>query len=461
MLDKVKRYIQQNNMIDAGESVVVGVSGGADSMCLLSVLMELSIPVNVVHINHMLRGKDADDDMAYVENFCKSKGIKCFSFSYDVEAKAKAEKLSCEEAGRMVRYEAFHQVMKETGSGKIAVAHNAGDNAETILHNLFRGTGIKGLTGIPPVRDEIIRPLLCVTRHEIEEYLKARQIDYRTDITNSQDIYTRNKLRNTVLPYISENINANAIGHINMAGAMLGEVNEYIEAEGDKAYTNVVKCAENKVQIETKSFAVLHNVMQKYIVRRAIEHITDSLKDITYIHIDSVLSLFENEVGKSVNLPYNIIARRTYDTVEIVKIEENDEISRGDTYIEIKNFGEFLVNEKGEKLIVSPFSKDEWNSLENKYEEKIYTKWLDCDILKANLVIRTRKTGDYIIVDNKGSKKKIKDLFIDLKIPRQDRDDVLLVAKESEIVWIIGHRINYKYKVTKETKDIIKLEYLK
>lgn len=460
MLDKVRRYIENNNMLDDGDTVVVGVSGGADSMCLLSVLLELGVNVYVVHINHMLRGKDAEEDMVYVENFCNSKGIKCFSFSYDVEKYAKENKLSCEEAGRKIRYEAFYNVMKENNCAKIAIAHNAGDNAETILHNLFRGTGIKGMTGISPKRGEIIRPLLCVEREEIERYLAERNITYRTDATNALDIYTRNRIRNTIVPYAKDNINSNVVGHINMAGQMLGEINEYITLEGDKMYEKCVVIKDNRAHIMTTEFNLLHTVIQKYIVRKALLNVSDSLKDITYNHIEMVLELFKNGVGKYVKLPYKIIARRTYDSVFIEKKLGNDKEYAGEeVFVNIDNYGEFIIGKNGGKLVVSNFSKDEWNQMENKYEEKIYTKWLDCDILERNLVIRTRKTGDYIIVDNKGSRKKIKDLFIDMKIPKEARDKVLLLANGEEILWIIGYRINYEYKVTEDTKDIIKLEY--
>ncbi len=451
-------------MLDEGQSVVVGVSGGADSMCLLSVMLELGIQVSVVHINHMLRGKAADNDMAYVENFCKENDIKCYSFSYDVESLAKEKKMSCEEAGRLVRYEAFYRVLKETGSDKIAVAHNAGDNAETILHNLFRGTGIKGLCGILPKRDYIIRPLLCVDREEIEGYLRERNICYCNDATNSQDIYTRNKIRNTVLTYVKENINSNAANHITMAGQMLGEIDDFVESEGGKLYDSCVVCEDYRAHVMAAEFDSLHIVIKKYIVRRAVAGIAGSLKDITFTHIANVLDLFSNEVGKSVKLPYNVVARRTYDGVCIEKQLEKRAFNvenRGMLLAEIKNFGEFSLGENGEKLIVSPFSRKQWDDLENKYEEKIYTKWLDCVILDRNLVIRTRKTGDFIVVDSKGSKKKIKDLFIDLKIPKEQRDEVLLLADGNEIVWIIGHRINYNFRVTKDTKEIVKLEYKK
>lgn len=460
MLDKVKRYIKFNNMLEDGDSVVVGVSGGADSMCLLSVLIELGFDVKVVHINHMIRGEDADEDMRYVEKFCEDKGIKCFSFSYDVESIAKEKKLSCEEAGRWLRYETFYKVMKENACEKIAVAHNAGDNAETILHNLFRGTGIKGLVGILPNRDQIVRPLLCVTREEIEAYLESKNITYRIDATNFENIYTRNKIRNTVLSYAKDNINKNVVEHITNAGQMIKEIDDFVSKEGDKAYEEFASLKDGKVYIRIEGFMDLHPVIKKYIIRKGILSVTESLKDITFTHIANVLELFSSTVSKSVNLPYELVARRTYEEVVLEKLVKCQSCNENNTYVEIDSYGEFSVGLKGEKLLVTKCSLEEWEGLENKYEEKIYTKWLDCDILDRNLVIRTRRTGDYIVVDDKGSRKKIKTLFIDLKIPKEQRDEVLLLADGNEIVWIIGHRINYNFRITKDTKEIIRLEYM-
>ncbi len=459
MLDKVRKYIQLNNLLENGEAAVVGVSGGADSICLLSVLLELGVKVYVVHVNHCLRGLAADKDMAYVEEFCKARGVECHTFSYDIEKIAREKKISCEEAGRLVRYEAFYKVMEQVDAKKIAVAHNAGDNAETILHNLFRGTGVKGLAGIPAKRGEIIRPLLCVNRKEIEGYLRERQIEYCEDATNFQDIYTRNKIRNKVIPYITENINLNATEHINAAGRMLCDIDEYISKEGIQLFEKTAVCDKEGVSLDVQQFTKLHNVMKAFIVRRAIVMLAESLKDISYTHIESVITLFDNEVGKKINLPYGIIAKKDYTKVRLYKEPENSEENSSEPWVKIRTFGEFFLGENGKKLVVSRFSKEEWNNRSDKYEEKIYTKWLDCDILGRNLVIRTRKTGDYIVVDDKGSRKKLKDLFIDIKLPKEERDKVLLLADGNEILWIVGHRINYNCRITEETKDIIMVEY--
>lgn len=458
MLEKVKNYIRKLNMIEDGESVVVGVSGGADSMCLLNMLNALGIKVFVVHINHMIRGKDALNDMQYVENFCKDKGIECYSFSYEVERIAKEEKISCEEAGRILRYKTFYEVMEKTGAGKIAVAHNAGDNAETILHNLFRGTGMKGLTGITPKRDCIIRPLLCLEREEIIAYLKNENIEYCNDSTNDEDIYTRNKIRHNILGYGKAHINEKIIDHVCLAGEILSEADDFIEIESEKAYKNITVNTEDSLDINVDEFKLLHTVLQKSIIRKAINHMAGRLKDITSDHIISVIELFDRQVGKSVNLPYEIIAVRKYNQVQIKKNFKKNE-KNVCVNVDIDGYGTYQLNDG--IFEIYPYDMDKWAVKDDKYEEKMYTKYLDCGILGCKLAIRTRKTGDYIIVDSKGSKKKIKDLFIDMKIPKEERDNVLLLAKDNEIIWIIGGRINYQYRITEDTKEIVKIIYSK
>lgn len=235
-LIKVRKYMEQFNMAEKGESVIVGVSGGADSVCLYKILLELKnyfdIDIIAVHIHHGIRGEEADRDMNFVENMCNNDGVKFRYYKYDVPGYAKTNGLSEEEAGRTLRYKAFDEVAKELISNgrsvKIAVAHNRNDSAETFIHNLCRGSGLKGLAGIPCKNGSIIRPVLCLTREEIEMYLSEHNITHIDDSTNFTEDYTRNKIRHRVLPYLSENINDNSISHICQAADELREIEDYL-----------------------------------------------------------------------------------------------------------------------------------------------------------------------------------------------------------------------------------------
>ncbi len=476
MLKKVCEYIKNNTMLDRQQTIVLGVSGGADSMSLLSVLLELrkeyELNIVVVHINHGLRGEEANQDMDYVESFCRDRNIEFRKNIYDIGRIAKENHISTEEAGRMKRYEAFYTVLHEYEEisgikGKIAVAHNMDDSSETVLFNLFRGTGLKGLTGIPPARDSIIRPLLCVSRKEIEEYLKASGIEYRTDKTNFEDEYTRNKIRLNLLPYIEENINTCAKEHIQNTANMLSEIDGYLEEQGRAAYEETTrKSKDESITINQIQYIEYHKVIRRIILRNAIYDIAGKLKDITLTHIEDVMELMNRQVGKSINLPYNIKAVRTYEGITIKKITnpkvENDVngvfIDIGEALEDVMNEG---VLEKeisitlDEKMVIKKSSLEQADFTEN-----LYTKWLDYDILSGSLSIRSRKQGDYMIIDSFGNRKKIKDILINLKVPSEQRDSILMLAKESEVFWIIGYRISESCKVRKQTKNIIKMEYI-
>ena len=463
MRNKVLKYIKENRMIEAGESVVAGVSGGADSMCLLHILAslkeELSFSLAVVHVHHGIRGETADRDALFVEKYCRQREIPFFLYNYDVPALAKTWGMSCEEAGRKDRYESFQEVLKKTapdGTGKIAVAHNADDGAETVLLNLFRGCGIKGLCGIQPVREQIIRPILCLSRKEIEQYDLDNNIEYVTDETNLLEEYTRNKIRLGIMPRITEGINDRALEHINMTAESLMEINDYMEYQCSRVFDELVRETENCLYIDAEGFSKLHIAMKRQLVKTCIYKVAGRAKDITRDHMESVLALFHMQVGKSVNLPYKMVAVREYGQVSLkVSQERLERLERHqEKATDINNTGTYVARCGGHtvELVVE---RDVFDPAI--FNENQYTKWIDCDIIKSNLQLRTRRQGDYIVVDSKGSRKKLKDYFIDQKIPKEQRDSVPLIADGSEILWIIGHRLSWSYKVDENSKNILRL----
>ena len=324
-LIKVRKYMEQFNMAEKGESVIVGVSGGADSVCLYKILLELKnyfdIDIIAVHIHHGIRGEEADRDMNFVENMCKNDGVKFRCYKYDVPGYAKTNGLSEEEAGRTLRYKAFDEVAKELISNgrsvKIAVAHNRNDSAETFIHNLCRGSGLKGLAGIPYKNGSIIRPVLCLTRKEIEMYLSEHNITHIDDSTNFTEDYTRNKIRHRVLPYLSENINDNSISHICQAADELREIEDYLSEVTNYMYENIVSEHNNCIYINRKALACEKEIIQKRIVRACIEKAAEKLKDITRKHIEDVIDLCGRQTGRYIMLPYGIIARVQYDNIII------------------------------------------------------------------------------------------------------------------------------------------------
>ena len=449
MKKKVLEFIRKNKLVKKGNSVVLGVSGGADSICMLKLLSDLQkrlgISLYVLHINHMIRGEEADQDAAFVKKICTKFKVPHRVINVDVPALAEREGLSEEEAGRYVRYDEFSKYAYEVSATKIAVAHNSNDNAETVLMNLARGTGIKGLGGIPPKREmedangnvvEVIRPILCLSRKEIEDYLKENEIEYRNDSTNDSTDYTRNKIRLEIMPLL-ENINDNAMQNITNASNELADTSDYIEKDVDEAYEEFVTEEDGKLFLSDESFAI-DPIVLTGVIRKMIENIAGKLKDITRIHVGDVVSLSEKQVGKKIDLPYSIVAEREYEGISMFS-ESNE------TESETKN-----------KEVIISFEEDDFDR--TSIEELKYTKWLDYDKID-DVVVRTRQKGDYIVIDGDGATKKLKKYFIDEKIPRRERDEVLLVADGNHILWVVGYRISEDVKVTPDTKKVVKLEY--
>lgn len=456
MKKKVLNYIKENKMLESGDSVVLGVSGGADSLCMLCMLHELSpefdLTLTVIHVNHNIRGQEAMDDQRFVEEFCKKIGVKCITVDIWAKKLAKEWKCSEEEAGRIARYDIFNRTLNEINADKIAIAHNLNDNSETVLFNLFRGSGIKGLAGIAPVRENIIRPVLCLTRDEIEEYLKEKNIEYRTDSTNLATDYTRNKMRNIIIPYIESSINTNVSGNITRASGELRQIEDYLKIQSAKAYEASVQKINNGYLINN-SAENLHIVLKKRIIRSIINELSGKLKDVTLAHVEIVLRLFEMQTGSKADLPYGIKATRQYEGVYlyIPKIEDESK----------HLFKEQIIYKKGmifENDIVK-LDLDNKEISQKNVQQLRCTKWIDCDMIKDTLVLRTRQTGDFITIDDNGRTKKLKDYFINEKIPQQERDKILLIADGHSIVWVLGHRIGSSYKITDKTTNVMKITW--
>lgn len=461
----VKNYIERYDMFGGTQNIAAGVSGGPDSICMLHILCKLreryGYRLVAVHIHHGIRGQAADEDMEYVRKCSCEWGIEFRSFQYNVDRLAKKWHMSQEEAGRKIRYDCFSEVLKELGGGKIAVAHNSDDNSETFLLNLFRGAGIRGLTGIRPVRQNVIRPVLCLERGQILEYLRENGIDYRTDVTNEKDLYTRNKIRNRIMPYVNENINKRASEHILQAADALNESYEYIARQADKVYQAAVTVKGEVYEVNIDKIMSYDKVLQKTAYQQVLFALAGKLKDITAAHINTILKIMKGETGKKTYLPYHIVCEKQYNTLLLYKYSKEPKCGLFCKQCSIETL-------QGEKTEILPYGGGilRMNLVKNvrinlKIEEKMYTKWLDYDILKGSFQIRNRRQGDYIVINRHGGRKKLKDYFIDLKIPREERDKILLIAKGSEIFWVIGYRISENCKISENTKNILEIEYIK
>lgn len=438
MRKQVEAYIRQNGMLTPGDCVVAGVSGGADSVCLLWVLKEMRVQWNLtivaVHVHHGIRGHQADEDEAYVQKLCEMWNIECRCIHVDVPLLARQENMTVEEAGRKARYDAFAAAAAECGAVRIAVAHHMDDNVETILMNLFRGSGLKGISGIEPVRDNVIRPLLCVRRNRIEEFLREQNITWRTDATNLEAEYTRNKIRLTILPAIYEAF-PSAGEHILQTAGLAAEADKFMAELSCKFIDQYGAPCYNGICMDRKAFLQQDAALQKMIVRQALVQVHAGLKDVTGRHIEEACLLARKPVGKSVSLPGGWQVRNGYDTLSICQQGEEENRSKGNWRMETSIF---------------PYKKNE------KFPENQYTKWFDYDTITDTIVLRTRKTGDRIQVHPDGTKK-LKDYMIDARIPREQRDQIPVVASGNQILWVAGYRISEAFKVREHTKNIIQI----
>lgn len=522
MVEKVYKYIKDNNMLDNCRHIVVGVSGGADSVCLIIVLCDivkkygLDMELTAVHINHGIRGAEADRDEAFTRNLCDGLRVSFVSKAVDVPKLAKEGGLSEEEAGRKVRYEIFGELAGD--DGRIAVAHHMDDEAETVLMNLFRGCGLRGAGGMAPVRDNVIRPLLCVSRSEIEDYLKSIGQAYMTDSTNLSGDYTRNRLRNDIILRIKGSFNSNVTEKLcNMAEEMR-DTEEYMEQQAEMIKADVCSfeagSSGKHCRVSLEKFKDVPHVLQRRIIAGVLAQLSGSRKDIYRKHIEAVLELMDMQAGKEVYLPYNITAVRSCEALELLyRYEINsrccsnsggnveslyielqpEQILEKPVFIEIPGnvyydgklktgaVMRFEVYENPESVGAANaqvFDNMQFYKSIEKNSNNDYTKYFDYDTIKNTICVRNRREGDYIAISYKKSKdcgkegcngrtggsssevygsKKLKKEFTDKKIPGIFKDMVVLLAMGKEILWAAGVRQSMGYYVRNTTKRILKV----
>lgn len=320
---KVKKYVMETEMLHGAHRVIAGVSGGADSVFLFymmkGICAEEGLSFEVLHVHHEIRGEEADEDAQYVKSLCEKEGIPYRLVRRDVPSEAEKRKMTLEEAGRAVRYEAFAEAAAEIPGTRIALAHQKDDLAETMLFQLARGSGLKGLAGIRPQRGIYIRPLLAVTRKEEEEWLDQHGISWRTDSTNLDDDAARNRIRHHVLPYLTREINVQAVSHMADTARIAAEASDFITSEAEKRYriyvdklpadgtdlpyNRILKIDDGLVKNEPK-------IMREEVIRLAVSETLRTLKDVSALHIRLILELFGRETGKYLNLPKGLTAKR-------------------------------------------------------------------------------------------------------------------------------------------------------
>lgn len=456
MIDSALQTIKENNMFDKGDKVIVAVSGGPDSIALLHVLYklkeELDISLYAAHINHGLRGIESDTDEEYVRIFCESLNIEFRSKRVDINQISKLKNISSESAGREVRYEFFEELMKKFSAQKVAIAHNANDQAETVLMRIMRGTGMDGLIGIRPVRDNIfVRPLINSTRDQIEEYCLKNNLNPRIDKTNLEAIYSRNKVRLQLIPYIQENFNKDIIQVLNRLSYTIKVDNDYLEVVSKEKYKKYCDINKEKVIISKEAFLEHESIITR-IIRLAIHNVVGNLYNFEKIHIYDIIRIQKCSTGKALNLPSNVYVSNNYGDIVIYKNKKHNIKAKAEEYI--LHDGMNVIEDIRIKANVKIISmKEKLDFKANKW-----IKYFDYDKIKGDITLRFRRDGDKFTPLGMSGTKKLKDLFIDLKIPKEQRDEIPLVCFGGNIAWITQYRVSEIFKVDEDTKNILEVK---
>lgn len=447
MKNKAYSAVKKYNMLQQNDTVVIGLSGGADSTALLHFLLsikeEFNLTIIACHINHMLRGDEADGDENFVRKICSENSVELRVLCVDVHKEAQKRKIGTEECGRQIRYEFFEKTAAEFNA-KIATAHTASDNAETVIFNMTRGCGIKGLCGIPPVRNNIIRPLIEATRTEIEEYCRSNGYDFVTDSTNLERDYTRNKIRLDVIPVL-KNINPSLESTIARMSSQMRQNEQFITDCAEKALANAETPNGYKTEIlsrldDTLLSAALNLLVKKHNIIPEAKHI-ELIREIVYN--SGAVNLKNNMTAVSKQGFLRIISSVKHQEKEIISYTNQDFIT---------------INNK--KISLLKMNIDEFNKYK-KINNLVFNNSMDYDTIPFNGVFRTRKSGDFFTLPKRNVTKSLKKYFIELKVPQEKRDEIILFASDSDILWIEGIGVSKKYRVSENTKTVLVLEFQK
>ncbi len=445
MKNKALNTVNKYKMFENVEVVVVGFSGGADSTALLhflhSIQSEYNFKIVSAHINHNLRGQEAKRDEIFARDFSKSLNIDFKLLDVDVEKIAKQENISVELCARNIRYDFFKSICKEYKNIKIATAHTSTDNAETVIYNITRGSGIKGICGIPPIRDNIIRPIIECSRHDIENYCKINNLEYVTDSTNLTDDYTRNNIRHNVLSVLKQ-INPNLEKSINILCENARENQEYINNQVNE----VIK--ESKKEYSIYDVKVLKNCHIE-ILKNVIIKILNENKIYSYSNpiVNDICKVIYKGFGAvDVNNFKRIIVKQNM--LRLIEEEENNVIFSEKLNINSK------VIKFNKQISLKVVDIEKFEILVN-FDKKVLKNALDYDIIKADLILRNRRQGDKFTLSKRNITKSLKKLFNEEKIPQEIREKIFLIEHESEIIWIENIGVSVRGKVTPNTKNVL------
>ncbi|UCD80672.1 MAG: tRNA lysidine(34) synthetase TilS [Desulfobacterales bacterium] len=472
LLQTIEKTIAAYGMLKPKDSVVIGVSGGPDSVALLHILFliapRFSLKLGIAHLNHCLRNNDSDKDAQFVEDLAKKYDLPCYTNKKDVRKYQIENKLSLEEAARRVRYNFLDHVANTMQYNKIAVGHHSDDNAELILMNLFRGSGTQGLSGIPPVRDhKIIRPLIKLTRSEIIDFLNKNKLEYISDASNMDTKYFRNRVRHDLIPLLKTAFNPKIPETLNRLSSIIRSEEEWIEDLVHPFYEKCLRDVQgNYIVLSVSMLNRYHPDLQRRIIRMTIEKIKGDLRRIRFVNINSVIGLLKKRsaYGK-VDLPDGVRIQRNQDALCV--FQENNMLrdvsnkySHSDKFTfeyQIEKFESVFLKEIGAYIKFTEMRMEKVFDYRNTGQ---HIGFFDKDILSFPLVIRNFRPGDAFKPLGVGGTQKLKKFFIDKKVPRSERLKCPILLSRGRIIWVVGYRIDESVKVMPSTKNVLKVELL-
>jgi len=436
LIKKIRAFILENKLIKNNEKIVIGFSGGPDSVFLLEVLLKLkeefSLELSLAHINHLLRGEESDGDEEFVRRAAERVNIPCFVRRESMQEYAKLHKVGDEEAGREIRYGFFEEVLKETGAHKVALAHNLDDEIETFMFRLMRGTSLKGLEGIPVRRDHYIRPVLHLYKKEIMQYLDENKVEYRIDSSNLKSDYTRNNIRLNLIPEIEREYNGGFKEKIVNLMEEVREVNDLLKVDYKDFLVDGSLCLE---MMETLSNYERRKILNSYLVKYGVE--------VSRKKLDSITDLMNTGGSKELSLGKNLKLKKEYSKLFVSVDSENykDIVLQTELAVpgEVK-FGRYKIKAVSGKARVSG--------------RQSFVADIPIDSV---LHIRSRRAGDRIAISRSGATKKLKEIFINSKTPKEMRDEIPIVTLGEEIIWVAGVRGSELYRASETDENSIKL----
>jgi tRNA(Ile)-lysidine synthase len=442
LIGQIQQFVKQKGLLQPGQKIIAAVSGGIDSMVMLNVLAQLKnmwkLEIIVAHVNFQLRGKESNGDEQLVKRIADQYGFLFYSERTNTKVIAKREKHSIQETAREIRYSFFETLKKTLQADVIATAHNANDNAETMLINLLRGSGIDGLAGIPPRRDDIVRPLLSVTRKEIEQYAKVKKVKFRNDSSNAKDDYTRNFLRNTIIPQLERRINPSLNETLLNEAELFRAAAHFTEETTDMAFTNCVSAS----TVDAKRFTVYDPFIQQSMIRRLLK---DLGVEPSFTAVNSIVELTKQQKGTVVEINKHWIAERITEKIEIRKKELPKEF-----LYTIENEGKLITGN-----FVFTVKKSE--SPDNKQHHDASIEYIDAAKIKFPLIVRSWKPGDTFIPLGMKGKKKLSDFFGEQKLATKEKHSIPIVESNGIIVWVAGKRLDERFKLKNSTKTVYQL----